>query len=112
MASIFRSIPFGTSSAHGKANMIRFNFFKDQGVFIRSAEGKYTIDYDKMNDAMNALSAKILKLQGDGDYEGVAKLVAEETVIKADLKSDLDRLSDLGIPVDVVFKQGVEVLGL
>ena len=112
MASIFRSIRFGTSSAHGKANMIRFNFFKDQGVFIRSAEGKYTIDYDKMNDAMNALSAKILKLQGDGDYEGVAKLVAEETVIKADLKSDLDRLSDLGIPVDVVFKQGVEVLGL
>ena len=112
MASIFRSIRFGTSSAHGKANMIRFNFFKDQGVFIRSAEGKYKIDYDKMNDAMNALSAKILKLQGDGDYEGVAKLVAEETVIKADLKSDLDRLSDLGIPVDVVFEQGAEVLGL
>jgi len=112
MASIFRSIRFGISSAHGKANMIRFNFFKDQGVFIRSAEGKYTIDYDKMNDAMNALSAKILKLQGDGDYEGVAKLVAEETVIKADLKSDLERLSALGIPVDVVFEQGVEVLGL
>ena len=112
MASIFRSIRFGTSSAHGKANMIRFNFFKDQGVFIRSAEGKYTIDYDKMNDAMNALSAKILKLQGDGDYEGVAKLVAEETVIKADLKNDLERLSALGIPVDVVFEQGVEVLGL
>lgn len=112
MASIFRSIRFGTSSAHGKANMIRFNFFKDQGVFIRSAEGKYTIDYEKMNDAMNALSAKILKLQGDGDYEGVAQLVAEETVIKADLKSDLERLSDLGIPVDVVFEQGIEVLGL
>lgn len=112
MASIFRSIRFGTSSAHGKANMIRFNFFKDQGVFNRSEDGKYTIDYDKMNDAMNALSAKILKLQGDGDYEGVVKLVAEETVIKADLKSDLERLSDLGIPVDVVFEQGVEVLGL
>lgn len=112
MASIFRSIRFGTSSAHGKANMIRFNFFKDQGVFNRSLDGKYTIDYDKMNDAMNALSAKILKLQGDGDYEGVAKLVAEETVIREDLASDLARLADLGIPVDVVFEQGVEVLGL
>ena len=112
MASIFRSIRFGTSSAHGKANMIRFNFFKDQGVFNRSEDGKYTIDYDKMNDAMNALSAKILKLQGDGDYEGVAKLVAEETVIREDLASDLARLADLGIPVDVVFEQGTEVLGL
>ena len=112
MASIFRSIRFGTSSAHGKANMIRYNFFKDQGVFNRSEDGKYTIDYDKMNDAMNALSAKILKLQGDGDYEGVVKLVAEETVIREDLASDLARLADLGIPVDLVFEQGTEVLGL
>lgn len=112
MASIFRSIRFGTSSAHGKANMIRFNFFKDQGAFSRSADGKYTINYDKMNDAMNALSAKILKLQGDGDYEAVANLVAEKTIIGTALKSDLQRLSNLGIPVDVVFEQGVEVLGL
>lgn len=112
MASIFRSIRFGTSSAHGKANMIRFNFFKDAGVFNRSTEGVYTIDYDKMNDAMNALSAKILKLQGDGDYDGVAKLVAEDTVIGYDLAKDLARLSEKGIPVDVVFEQGAEVLGL
>ena len=112
MASIFRSIRFGTSSAHGKANMIRFNFFKDQGVFNRSAEGKYTIDYDQMTEAMNALSAMILELQGNGDYEGVANLVKTSTVIKEDLQSDLDRLAEMGIPVDVVFDQGVEVLGL
>lgn len=112
MASIFRSVRFGTSSAHGKANMIRFNFFKDQGVFVRSEAGTYKINYEKMTAAMNALSAKILKLQGDGDYEGVAALVASETVIKEDLKTDLARLTDLGIPVDVVFEQGAEVLGL
>ena len=112
MASIFRSVRFGTSSAHGKANMIRFNFFKDQGVFVRSENGKYKINYEKMTDAMNALSAKILKLQGNGDYDGVAELVKNETLIRTDLKADLERLSDLGIPVDVVFEQGIEVLGL
>lgn len=112
MASIFRSIRFGTSSAHGKANMIRFNFFKDQGVFVRSTEGKYKIDFDKMTDAMNALSAKILTLQGNGDYDGVAVLVKKETVIREELQSDLDRLAEKGIPVDVVFEQGVEALGL
>lgn len=112
MASIFRSIRFGTSSAHGKANMIRFNFFKDQGVFVRSEEGKYRINYEKMTGAMNALSAKILKLQGDGNYEGVAELVAQQTVIGEDLQADLDHLAELGIPVDVVFEQGVKVLGL
>ena len=92
--------------------MIRFNFFQEQGVFNRSAEGKYTIDYENMTEAMNALSATIIELQGNGDYEGVANLVKNSTVIKKDLQSDLDRLADLGIPVDVVFEQGVEVLGL
>lgn len=112
MASIFRSVRFGTSSAHGKANMIRFNFFKEMGVFVRSEAGVYKINYEKMNEAMNALSAKIIKLQGDGDYDAVAALVKESMQIKEDLAADLARLSDLGIPVDVVFEQGVEVLGL
>lgn len=112
MASIFRSVRFGTSSAHGKANMIRFNFFNEMGVFVRSDAGVYKINYEKMNEAMNALSAKILKLQGDGNYDAVAALVNESMQIKADLAADLARLTNLGIPVDVVFEQGVEVLGL
>lgn len=112
MASIFRSIRFGTSSAHGKANMIRFNYFKKLGVFNRSENGTYKIDYDKMIEAMNSLSSHILKLQGNGDYLEVAAFVEEETKIGEDLQSDLDRLAQLGIPVDVVFNQGKEVLGL
>ncbi len=112
MASIFRSVRFGTSSAHGKANMIRFNFFKERGVLQRSEEGIYTIDYDQMIEAMNELSELIISLQGDGNYEAVASLVENKAKIGKDLQTDLDRLSELGIPVDVVFEQGVEVLGL
>lgn len=113
MASIFRSVRFGASSAHGKANMIRFNYFKDRGAFTRNDEtGTYTIDYDKLTDAMNALSGDILKLQGDGDYAGVSGLVADKANIGAVLQKDLDRLSEKGIPIDIVFEQGVEVLGL
>jgi len=112
MASIFRSVRFGASSAHGKANMIRFNFFNEAGVFNKNQDGYYTIDYDKMEDAMNALSAVILQLQGDGDYEGVDRLVREKAMISDELQADLDRLSQEGIPVDVVFNQGMEVLGL
>lgn len=113
MAGIFRSVRFGASSAHGKANMIRFNFFKEYGAFAKDdATGTYRVDYDKMKTAMDALSEKILTLQGDGDYDGVAALVAEQGSIDANLQSDLDRLASAGIPVDVVFEQGVDVLGL
>ncbi len=113
MASIFRSVRFGASSAHGKANMIRFNYFQEQGAFTRdAATGTYKLDYDKLREAMNSLSEIILTLQGDGDYDGVATLVDEKAVIKEQLQSDLDKLASQGIPVDIVFEQGVEVLGL
>ncbi|WP_460219849.1 dipeptidyl-peptidase 3 family protein [Psychroserpens sp. MEBiC05023] len=112
MAGIFRSVRFGASSAHGKANMIRFNFFKEKGAFTRNADGTYKVNFDKMETAMRDLSSLILTLQGNGDYDGVAQLVAEKGVISAELQADLDRLSEASIPVDVVFEQGTKVLGL
>jgi hypothetical protein len=112
MAGIFRSVRFGASSAHGKANMVRFNFFKEKGAFTRNEEGTYKVNFEKMLVAMEDLSNLILTLQGNGDYDGVAKLVAEKGIISSQLQSDLDRLGDANIPVDVVFEQGVNVLGL
>lgn len=112
VTSIFRSVRFGASSAHGKANMIRFNYFQEKGAFSRNEDGTYTIHFNKMTEAMNDLSKLILMLQGDGDYDAVAKLVAEKGKIGEQLQADLDRLGDLGIPVDVIFEQGVEALGL
>ncbi len=81
MAGIFRSVRFGASSAHGKANMIRFNFFRDAGAFERQADGKYRVNVDRFRKATKDLSALLLTLQGDGDYEGASKLVKEKGVI-------------------------------
>ncbi|MFT6329930.1 MAG: hypothetical protein ACJAYN_001865 [Bermanella sp.] len=112
MAGIFRSIRFGASSAHGKANMVRFNFFNQEGAFKRNEEGLYLVDIEKMGKAIDALSNKILVLQGDGDYAGVSEMVTTMGVIKPDLAADLQKLSDAQIPVDITFKQGKQILGL
>jgi len=113
MASVFRSIRFGASEAHGKANMVRFNFFVENGAFVRNAEtGKYQVDFDQMNNAMEALSRKLLILQGDGDYEGAAELTATKGVIGEQLQADLNRLTQASIPVDITFNQGAAELGL
>ncbi len=113
LASIFRSIRFGASSAHGAANMIRFNYFAEKGAFQRNqADGTYRVNYDKMQQAMNDLSREILTYQGQGDYEGVARLVEEKGLIRDELQQDLNRLAEQHIPVDVVFEQGLEELGL
>jgi hypothetical protein len=113
MAGIFRSVRFGAASAHGQANMIRFNYFKEQGAFVRDAKtGFYKVDFEKMKLSMNSLSALIIKLQGDGDLEGVKKLINEKGMIQAELQKDLNKLKAKNIPVDLVFEQGIHTLEL
>ena len=113
MAGIFRSIRFGAASAHGKANMVRFNFFLDEGAFVRDAEtGRYSVDFDRMGVAIENLSRVLLTLQGDGDYEGAKELTDTKGIITPQLQADLDRLTNASIPVDIVFQQGVAELGL
>lgn len=112
MAGILRSVRFGAGEAHGKANMLCFNFFNDKGAFERTKENTYKVNYEKFELAMNDLSREILTLQGNGDKAAVEKIQKEMATVHPELKSDLDRLSKKGIPVDVIFEQGVNVLGL
>ncbi len=113
LASIFRSIRFGTAQAHGTANMIRFNFFKEKNAFIRNPEtGKYSINMAEMQKAVQELSRVILIFQGNGDYEEVNQFVTDYAVIDEQLQADLQRLEDKNIPVDITFQQGIDILGL
>ncbi|MGK7368779.1 MAG: dipeptidyl-peptidase 3 family protein [Candidatus Halalkalibacterium sp. M3_1C_030] len=113
MASIFRSIRFGSSSAHGKANLIRFNFFKEQGAFSYDEEAQtYRVNFDKIEEATNALSRKILTLQGDGDYQGVTEFIEKYGQVGEQLQASLDRVDSKGIPTDITFEQGLEEIGL
>ena len=113
MTGIFRSIRFGAASAHGRANMVRFNFFLDEGAFVRNAEtGRYSVDFERMETAIANLSRLLLTLQGDGDYEGATKLTETKGIVTPQLQADLDRLTKASIPVDIVFQQGVAELGL
>ncbi|MES2455054.1 MAG: Zn-dependent hydrolase [Bacteroidota bacterium] len=112
MAGILRSVRFGASSAHGKANMQCFNFFKENGAFIRTEAGTYKVDYAKFEASMNKLGALIITLQGNGDKAAVERTQKEKAVITSELQADLDRLTKKGIPVDIVFEQGANVLGV
>ena len=89
-----------------------FNFFKEKGAFTRTPNGTYRVDFDKFAVAMNELSNFIITLQGNGDKAAVEKTLKERGLIQPELQKDLDRLSKKGIPVDLVFEQGVDVLGM
>lgn len=112
MAGLLRSVRFGAAEAHGKANMQCFNFFKEKGAFQRSTNGTYKVDFTKFAIAMNDLSKFIITLQGNGDKVAVEKAQKTNGIIAAELQGDLDKLSKKGIPVDLVFEQGVDILGM
>lgn len=113
MAGIFRSVRFGSSSAHGVANLLRFNYFADAGAFSFDEQtGFYAVNPEKMSAAVASLSEKILTLQGTGDYEGVKQWFAEKGQINDQLARSLKRINDAGIPVDVIFEQGIKYLNL
>jgi peptidase M49-like protein len=111
LASIIRSIRFGATEAHGRANAAQLSYLEEKGAFARdSATGRYRVDFDRMRTAVDSLGGLILRLQGDGDYDGVKRFLATRGVLSPTLQADLARLGSRGIPVDVVFEQGPPVL--
>ncbi len=113
LAGIFRSVRFGASSAHGRANMIRFNYFSDLGAFSRDPiSGTYGVNVAHFEHAIKELSKQLLVLQGNGDYDAVTAFIAEQGHVSQQLQADLDRLDAINIPVDIVYQQGKDILGL
>lgn len=112
LAGIFRSVRFGASSAHGKANMIEFYYLMENGAIERNDEGQYKVNFERMKEVIAELSGLIIQTQGDGNYDYTKKWLDEKGVVGETLQADLDRVNDAGIPKDIVFKQGKDVLGI
>ncbi|MDQ3243547.1 MAG: Zn-dependent hydrolase [Gemmatimonadota bacterium] len=105
IAGLFRSVRFGAASAHGRANVAAFNFLERVGAFTREPSGKYRVNAEKMREGVDALSRRILELQGNGDYAGAGAFGDELGKIGTTLQADLDRLGSRSIPVDIIYEQ-------
>ena len=106
LASLFRSVRFGAGDAHGRANVVAFNFLQKMGAFTREPDGKYRVNMQKMREGANSLSQRILTIQGNGDYAGAGAFYAELGSIGPVLAADLARLGAKNIPVDIIYDQG------
>ncbi len=99
MASMFRSLRFGLSEAHGKGMAIQFNYLMDKGAFAQQADGTFALDLGKFRAGVRDLDHDLLTLEAQGDYAGAKKLLDEMGVLRPVLKKAFDRLS--GIPTDI-----------
>jgi len=107
LAGFFRSVRFGAESAHGRANMIAFNYLKEKGAYVRDgATGLWSVDLDRAKSAVGDLAAEILMLQAMGDYEGSSAFIERYGAMGEDVKESLGRLGE--IPVDILPRFAIE----
>ena len=114
LAGILRSVRFGAGDAHGKANMVRFNFFEEQGAFARDAGHRPLPRRCSTRCARRWMRCrrKLLDRPGRRRLRRGQAMTETMGVVAPQLQADLDRLKAAKIPVDVRFEQGLAVLGL
>ncbi|MCX4334451.1 MAG: Zn-dependent hydrolase [Bacteroidales bacterium] len=104
IAGLVRSVRFGSASSHGKANMMCYNFMKDNGAFSRNKAGLYHIDYEKALEAIDAWADLILTTQATGNYMFAKEYTTNHANITEALSADIAHVNDLGIPRDITFE--------
>ncbi len=113
LAGIFRSVRFGASSAHGKANMIEFNYLSNHQAFnFNEQTGKYTVNLENMRKAVSDLAGEILTVQGDGNYTRAKEMITNQAILKPQLQAVLNKIAHAGIPRDIIFEQGKHLVNL
>jgi hypothetical protein len=102
LAGIFRTVRFGTGEAHGRAEMMEFNYYSEQGAIVK-ANGRYRVDYAKIGDATARLAKELLEQEATGDRARADAWFAKYDKMPADLKAALAAATDVPVDVDPIF---------
>jgi hypothetical protein len=103
LAGNFRTLRFGAAEAHGQAEMMEFNYYVEQGAVRRDASGKYSVDFEKMPDAIAGLAKELLAMEATGDRARAEAWFTKYDVISPELQKSLDKAKGLPVDVDPLF---------
>ena len=100
LADIFRATRFGANEAHGRANLLQFNWLWEKGAIRHDAEtGRFSADADALVEGFRSLATELLTLQAKGDYARAGELLERYGTVRPEMRAALDRLD--GVPVDI-----------
>lgn len=98
VAGLFRTLRFGTGEAHGRAEMMEFNYLQENGA-VKFSGGRYLVDYGRMPGTLAQLTKTLLEFEGRGDRAGAEAWMTKYDRMPAELTKALQATT--GIPVDV-----------
>ncbi len=104
VAGIFRTVRFGIAEAHGRAEMMEFNFLVEQKSITHDANsGRYVIDYARMPESIAALARQLLEMEATGDRARVEQWFQKYAVTPQELSVALRKVSDIPVDIDPIF---------
>ena len=109
LAGIFRTVRFGTGEAHGRAEMMEFNYLNERKAITRDASGRYAVDYSKMPDAIASLAKELLEIEATGDRARAEDWFKKYDTMPAELKSALAAANNVPVDIEPVFSFTREV---
>jgi hypothetical protein len=100
LASMFRSVRFGITEAHGRGVAMQFNYLTDEGAIkFNEKTGTFSVDEMKVKDAVRKLTHELLTIEAEGSYHKAKAILEKYAVIRPPMKGALDSLK--GVPVDI-----------
>ncbi len=113
IANVLRSVRFGAAFSQGSSNIMAFNMLYKMKAFERdSTTGTYKVNPDKMKEVIIKITKNILTVLAEGDYNTAKSWIEIYGTMSPELQKDIQKISKAGIPIDIKFEQGKEVLGL
>jgi hypothetical protein len=102
VAGIFRTLRFGTGEAHGRAEMMEFNYLLENGALSHAA-GRYRIDYNRIPQVVSKLAKELLEMEAAGNRPRVEEWFAKYDRMPAEMKSALEATSNIPVDIEPVF---------
>src|SRR2546421_4714223 len=104
LASMFRSVRFGITEAHGRGVAMQFNYFTDQdAINYDQRSGKFSVDGSKIRDAVRKLTSELLTIEAEGSYEKANAILEKYAVIRPPMKNAFDQLKDVPVDIEPIF---------
>jgi Peptidase family M49 len=104
LASMFRSVRFGITEAHGRGVAMQFNYLTDEGAIkFNEAKGTFSIDHAKVKAGVTKLTRDLLTLEAEGSYDKAKAILDKFAVIRPPMQQALDRLKDVPVDIEPVF---------
>ena len=104
LASMFRSVRFGVTEAHGRGVAMQFNYFTDEGAIkYDDRTGKFSVDDSKIRAAVSKLTTELLTIEAEGSYAKANAILEKYAVIRPPMKAALDKLTSVPVDIEPVF---------